>query len=416
MTSGPRLKETSVRMVLLYVLALTAPAAALDLTPASKPGFGETSNRAITAFAAGEAPGGIAGTLQSAVGLGGPTLFAGTWNMSTGGQVWRSGNGGDWEKIGAGGFGQSGNFRITSLAWFQDRLYAGTWNIETGGQLYRCMPGGPEITWERITGDGFGDAANESVSQLAVLGEFLYAAVFNAKAGVRVYRSETGHKGAWSHAAPPALGVPSTSDASAVLVHAGRLYLGTEALRPPYAGGLVMRTDGQLAPPFGQWQRLSVAGFSYATNQSVSALAAFEGKLYAGTWNAHEGLQVWTATLREQAPLGDWTAQVHDGISTPANLRASALSVLDAKLYLGALGRFEVEGRLLSAEAQAKNPEGGGLFVLEEDGDAAWRPVDAEGFLERPLLGVQTMTVFDGKLYVALLGIGAPGELWVLDP
>jgi hypothetical protein len=72
--------------------------------------------------------------------------------------------------------------------------------------------------------------------------------------------------------------------------HGGYLYEGIETARLPFPGARIMRTDGS------RWEQVNVDGFGDRFNHNIIAMEFFNGDLYAGTWNAAEGTQVWRAT------------------------------------------------------------------------------------------------------------------------
>lgn len=70
-------------------------------------------------------------------------LFAVTYNEQTGMEVWRSLDGWDWDQVNKDGFDDNGNY---STLWnnattiFQDHLVYGTWNYTTGGEVWLFEP------------------------------------------------------------------------------------------------------------------------------------------------------------------------------------------------------------------------------------------------------------------------------------
>ena len=78
-------------------------------------------------------------------------IYCGTYNgvfqghgmslPSSGGQIWRSENGIDWELVVKGGLGNINNQDMWSFMEFHDHLYVGTWNPDSGGQIWRSIDG-----------------------------------------------------------------------------------------------------------------------------------------------------------------------------------------------------------------------------------------------------------------------------------
>ena len=68
------------------------------------------------------------------------TLYFVVGNLTTGMEVWRTTNGTTWEQIGVGGFGDSHNiapYWDNGVTIFNNALYIGTWNNTTGGQVWQ---------------------------------------------------------------------------------------------------------------------------------------------------------------------------------------------------------------------------------------------------------------------------------------
>ncbi len=340
-------------------------------------------------------------------------LYAGTWNRATGCQVYASDDGAVWTKVAAGGLGSADNFCAASLAWFDGRLYIGTWNMASGAALYRSGPKGGEGSWEAITRDGFGSPDNERITRLCVFNKMLYAATFNAQTGPGIWRSDSGDAGSWQQVNANGWGAPSNSDVSMLTVHDGCLYAGTEALHPPFRGAQLWRTDGKLAAPFDQWQCLNTPGFGKRTNQHIGGIAALDSTLYAATWNGASGLEVWRAPLTDKAPLANWEKAASDGITNPAYAMATGLVLYKKALYLGARGKFALDGELFGESAQVKDATGGALFTSADGNN--WRRMEQEGFLTPPTLGVQSMAVFKGRLFIGSFALDSPAQLWAME-
>ncbi|MBW1915920.1 MAG: hypothetical protein JRI86_13465 [Deltaproteobacteria bacterium] len=95
-----------------------------DWAQVNSDGFGDTANTVAKSMAVYDG-----------------MLYTGTWNAPTGGEVWRTmGAGGppftDWEKANTGGFGDSNNIYANSMASVNP-LYVGTYNESTGTEVWR---------------------------------------------------------------------------------------------------------------------------------------------------------------------------------------------------------------------------------------------------------------------------------------
>ena len=68
------------------------------------------------------------------------TLYLVVANSASGLEVWRTSNGTQWTQVGFGGFGDAHNlapYWDNSTTIFDNDLYVGTWNNTTGGQVWR---------------------------------------------------------------------------------------------------------------------------------------------------------------------------------------------------------------------------------------------------------------------------------------
>jgi hypothetical protein len=160
------------------------------------------------------------------------TLYAGTYNVNTGGEIWRTSNGTTWTQANTDGFGDSGNVIVSSFAIFNGYLYAGTDNgIDGAAQVWRCSSGSgcnENSDWEQVVSDGFGSTDNVNADALIVSDSYLYCITYNEETGTEVWRSSTGDSGDWEQVGPDGFGdsnnfVPHWDNS----VVAGSLYIGT---------------------------------------------------------------------------------------------------------------------------------------------------------------------------------------------
>ncbi|MBI4492460.1 MAG: SMP-30/gluconolactonase/LRE family protein [Chloroflexi bacterium] len=143
-----------------------------------------------------------AGDTRNAVGLAFSVfngfLYAGTYNTTTGGEVWRTADGLAWTQVNADGFGSTNNRGVTGLAVFNGALYASTYgNSGTAwGQVWRCQAC-DGTDWVKVVDNGSGNLNSGGQSGLEVLGSQLYLVLGNATTGLEVWRSGTGNPGDW---------------------------------------------------------------------------------------------------------------------------------------------------------------------------------------------------------------------------
>lgn len=111
----------------------------------------------------------------------GGNLYAGTYNPN-GAEVWQY-EGSNWTQVANEGIGDADNLEIYSLAVYGSNLYAGTQNTANGSQVWKYNGS----TWSSINTDGFGDANNTYVYSQAVYGNNLYAGTRNDSTGAEVW-------------------------------------------------------------------------------------------------------------------------------------------------------------------------------------------------------------------------------------
>ncbi len=218
------------------------------------------------------------------------TLYASTWSYTTlhGSQLYRTttGNVGDWTRVVPNGFGDANNSVILSFETFQGHLYAGTNNLVSGGEVWRTENG---VTWTQVNADGFGAAAYPQVSALAAFNGYLYASTTGTSGvtGASVWRCGVCDGSDWAKVVDNGLGNVNTREQNALQVYGGRLYF----LAGNSATGLeAWQTQDGVA-----WEQVGLAGLgdrqNVMTNWGNSTMV-FDSSLYVGTWNLMAGGQV----------------------------------------------------------------------------------------------------------------------------
>jgi plastocyanin len=211
------------------------------------------------------------------------SLYAGVGNSGSGAQLWQTSDGLTWTPVMTNGFGNINNVAINHMAAFNGNLYAGTWaNATAGGEIWRSGNG---LNWTRVVSQGFGDPSNGRVFHLIVFSDTLYASTwsYTSTHGAEIWRSADGLN--WTRTISNGFGTPDTKDIPALTAFNGQLYAGTYnyhwTSEPyTYTGGAVWRTaDGNT------WEKVSTDGFGLPYNYEVSALAVFNGSLYAALAN-----------------------------------------------------------------------------------------------------------------------------------
>ncbi|MFH1151472.1 MAG: hypothetical protein V1748_13465 [Actinomycetota bacterium] len=99
----------------------------------------------------------------------------------------------DWVQVNADDFGDPSNWGCVSLETDGSYLYAGTWNTTTGCQVWRsaCAGGPPFTDWAKVNTDGFGDAGNTGIWDLPFYNNNLLALAENGASGAEVWQNNT---------------------------------------------------------------------------------------------------------------------------------------------------------------------------------------------------------------------------------
>lgn len=239
-------------------------------------------------------------------------LYAGTYNSTTGCEIWYDDPTFGWSQTGGSGLGDPYNYGASAMAVFGGSLYVGTIN-GNGLQIHRYTG----VTWAPpvVTG-GFGDVNNTSVLSMSVEGAYLYASTFNGVNGPDIWYTTNGTNWYihWQ-------GGPSNSTrCDAILAHAGVViaaYDGPNGVRVYSVGPMIVI-------------QLNTDGFGDANNWRATSIVEYKGKVYVATENYVTGGEVW----RMDAP-GVWHQVNVDGFGDPDNDGATALTVLGEELFAG---------------------------------------------------------------------------------
>jgi hypothetical protein len=351
----------------------------------------------------------------------GDWCFLASWNVKAGVKVYRSKDAENWERISEGGInGNVRNFTVVGFTWFGEYLYAGTWNQMNGASMFRAKADAPNasvIKWETITTDGFGNPRNTGFTHMREFKGHLYAGCFNFVEASELWRSESGDPGSWTMVIPKGWNAKFNTDSTMMIEHDGYLYVGTESARDSEwkEGAQLWRTNGNLSPPYDQWQQVNDNGFGNGHNHNICGLAVLDGKLYAGTWNQTQGLEVWRATPGPEVPFKDWEKVVDAGFDHKANIFTCQMVNLNDTLFLGAVGDFATIPPLYFLPNAKLQRAHGGLLIKSTDG-TNWQAIDQPGFMEPPQIGVQWLAAFNDRLLIGGMSIDDTMELWTYEP
>lgn len=320
-------------------------------------------------------------------------LYAGTRNVAAGAEIWRLENGG-WTPVMQGGFGSGANQAIVHLLEFKGQLYASTWNqysdtASYGAEIWRSSDG---EHWVRVVSAGFGNPNNGEM----VLGEFdgqLYAGTwgFDPEASLpEIWASPTGDAGDWSPI--DVVGIAAGNWGVVCFgAHDGGLYAGTANLS---GGTQVWRTLDST-----QWEQVTLNGFGDPSNKSVTALAGFEGYLYAATgtsWDAPRA-QLWRC---QQCDGSDWTLVRSGDYHFTDTWRKASLEMHDGYLY-----------HFIGHQEQ-------GLEVWRAADGLNWEEIAYGGFGDRNNIYTyfdNATLAFQGRIYVGTENVVTGGEVWVWE-
>ena len=307
------------------------------------------------------------------------------------------------------------------------------------GQIAAVMASAPTINylpaWEQANSNGFGDSLEIEVSALEAYKGYLYAGTHNlidpgqTFDGGRIFRSSDGVT--WNPVTQPGFGISHDIKPPAILdfiVFNNRLYASTGWGANP---GQIYRTnDGS------NWAPMTVTGFSNNENVDISALAIYDGMIYAGVKNRVDGARIYRsstgdnntwdqvapavpgtdvstvtgfaefnyelyAAVESNAPVQiwrfdgfDWTTIVSDGFGSDTTTFIGGMVVFGGYLYVGAGDTVD-----------------GPRLYRTLDG-AQWDPVITPLSDDANNLKVESLFVFQHQLYVSVKNTATGLELW----
>lgn len=265
----------------------------------------------------------------------------------------------DFRRIAGGGFGDRNNRTAHSMAWFKDHLYVGTTrrseddpysnrpasDSNARGQIWRFDPAANR--WEQVYVCPLLRSRGREVprevgyrSMIVLQGPSdreaaLYVSTISDH-GSLFLRSTDGRT--FEVVSTPGLGRPVNRSFRALAKGAGGLYTspagrsGDEMIERNFADAALVYESSD--PALGKWRVVSEPGFGDAGNIGVFELAAFNGHLYAGTFNPKAGCQIWKIAPGEASSR--WTRVVSAGAQR-GNLNEVAVSMtpFEGALFVG---------------------------------------------------------------------------------
>ncbi len=324
----------------------------------------------------------------------GSNLYAGVRNMSSGCKLLRYEGGTTWSQLGTDGLGNPNNLMVPAGYCYGTELgtyiLMGTMNQTDGAEL--LLYDIAENKFTQVNRDGFGDTNSWYIGAITFYGGNFYVGIDH----------HDEHGGAapcqlWSYAGTNwtdpldkwgmrldggAPGAQATATAVTTLdTYKNRMFITFMCSGWPIE--IYSTLDGT------NWNLEASPGWLSHYNEIVWSLAPYNGELYAGTYNPYTGAEVYR---RE----GDgWTAVETGGFGRPdINWAVSNMVEYDGFLYAGT-------GTGLNDACGVYRYDGSG-----------WAQVNLTKFGNPKNMGIASMAVYNGKLYVSTwLG----NEVWCYD-
>jgi hypothetical protein len=283
----------------------------------------------------------------------------------------------DFTRIAANGFGDPQNAYCHAMTYFRDQVFVGTtrhslallklfppfeppamdpWPVKVSnsvqeldmrGQIWRWQASSEK--WENVHISPMipGRNGQEVPRDLGYRGMAVFqgrsdpeptlyvASMSTVLRGMaaRILRSVDGVN--FSPVSEPGLGNPNISTFRSMVAFDGYLFV------PPTGEGVTFNSNRvsiilrSADPVKGQWELACESGFSDPTNNGIFELQVFNGHLYAGTFNHHQGYQIWKTPATGSAPCR-WTKVIERG-AYRGNLNEIAMSMcpFHGALYVG---------------------------------------------------------------------------------
>ncbi len=140
------------------------------------------------------------------------------------------------------------------------------------------------------------------------------------------------------------------------------------------------------------WQQVNSNGFGDPQTVEVSALQAFDGRLYAGTTNSAVGARI----FRSQDGV-TWTPVTQPGFGIAHDIAPP--SILDLAVF---------DGRLYASTGRGDGP---GQIWRTLDG-VNWAPMVISGFSDPDIVDITALAVYDGVLYAGATNLISGAQIW----
>ena len=283
-----------------------------------------------------------------------------------------------WEQVNVNGFGDPNAGEVSALAEFNSYLYAGTSNPVAGARIFRSPDG---LAWTPIIDPGFGithDTAPPAILDLMVFKTRLYASTGRGDGPGQIWRTVNGVN--WAPMTISGFGNPDTVDISALAEFNGWIYAGARNL---VSGAQIWRS---FSGDSNTWTKVAPAVSSPAAS-TVTGFGFFNGALYAAIESAGP-VQIW------RSYGSDWTTMVSNGFGDGNTKSSGGMATFGAYLYVGAGNDVE------------------GAQLWRTSNGTGWEQAISPGFGDPNNQKVEAVYVFQNKLYAGVNNNQTGIELW----
>lgn len=146
-----------------------------------------------------------------------------------------------------------------------------------------------------------------------------------------------------------------------------------------------------------EWEQVNSNGFGNPQTGEVTSIEAFNGFLYAGTYNAIDpGLLFDGAQIFRSADGLTWTPVIQPGFGNSHDIAPPAIldfTVFNNRLYAGT-------GR------------GNASQIWRSLNGTTWAPMDITGFSDPDNVDVTALTVYDGRIYAGVRNRVSGVQIW----
>jgi len=291
-----------------------------------------------------------------------------------------------WDQVNSSGFGDPETSEVSALETFNGYIYAGTFNpinpapgqLYDGAQIFRSPDG---VNWNAVIDPGFGnthDIAPPAILDFVVFSNRLYASTGRGNAS-QIWRTANGT--IWAPMDVTGFSDPDNVDVTALAVYNGRIYAG---VTNQVTGAHIWRS---FTGDNNSWTQMGGPGIA---DSNITGFAEFDGGLYAAV-ESNGPAQLWLSYG------GDWTAVMSDGFGNSNTASTGGMAVFGGYLYVG-----------------AGNTTAGAQLWRTNDG-ASWEQAINPAYGDANNQKVDTVFVFQNQLYVSVKNTVTGMELWRLS-